>query len=278
MTKNIFDDRLDDKNSEEVFTTLKKISDSIDFRHPVSNLLYSHSIQRLLKNIVSFNQTLQRKDLIFNRARKHASPNTLFPNIKDLWYPPANVVGVGRANLPGEPIFYCATDPATTLYEVKPQLGDWITLVEIELVKDEINHGIFGVDTNDQKLYDELSEFNKGVSLFLRDIFTEKIIDQSSYYKTAWFVKGFIDNYDGLAYPSAATDFNGWNFVFTPAFIDSYSKFSKARVQEIVEMKSEEEFVVKCLFNCDSLDKHADFVWNRDESCNGHSIHYNLYH
>lgn len=48
--------------------------------------------------------------------------------IRFLKYPPQNkVTKYGRANLIGQSVFYCTTNPITALNEIKPKIGDLVT-------------------------------------------------------------------------------------------------------------------------------------------------------
>jgi hypothetical protein len=58
----------------------------------------------------------------------------LFENVKELWWPPAEVVQRGRCNDPGQPIFYFADSEETAIIEKQPVAGDVITVLTSELV------------------------------------------------------------------------------------------------------------------------------------------------
>ena len=77
----------------------------------------------------------------FYRARKHnylegelSKDGVLhkFINEKEFWNPPIKNAKIGRCNLDGESLFYCASDFETAILEVKPELGDFITISNFE--------------------------------------------------------------------------------------------------------------------------------------------------
>ena len=72
---------------------------------------------------------------IIYRARKHDVCGSIFENIEQLIYPKKEkVTKFGRLNGVGESLFYCASDKDTVLLEVRPKLGDEITILESRLI------------------------------------------------------------------------------------------------------------------------------------------------
>lgn len=49
--------------------------------------------------------------------------------------PPNGLGGAGRMNAQGQSVFYCATDPETTIAEVRPPVGSYITIVKFNVTK-----------------------------------------------------------------------------------------------------------------------------------------------
>jgi hypothetical protein len=73
------------------------------------------------------------KQPIIYRARRHTDKASLFYNVKDLIYP-KEVKTYGRLNDIGESIFYGASHHDTALLEMRPKLGDEITILESRLI------------------------------------------------------------------------------------------------------------------------------------------------
>ena len=58
----------------------------------------------------------------------------LFENVRQLWWPPADVVQRGRCNDAGQPVFYFSDSEETAIIEKQPKLGDVLTVLTSELV------------------------------------------------------------------------------------------------------------------------------------------------
>jgi RES domain len=76
----------------------------------------------------------------FYRARKHNNvkgdfvDETLFEfsNEKEFWNPPIEKAKMGRCNNENESLFYCSSDFITALLEIKPVIGDFITVTKFK--------------------------------------------------------------------------------------------------------------------------------------------------
>lgn len=255
-------------------------STNTDFKNPIFAYGYHQAIESNLKQGTSFNTVFKQKDKIFTRARLHNTRNTLFPNIQDLWYPPDNLVNVGRANFPNNSVFYCSNDPGTTIFELRPKKSQWLTSIDVNIQKEELDLLILGVDSKNTKSFNRLTEFEKGINMFFEHIFRLEISKgkEHEYFRTAFFVEALINNRDGIMYPSVGSNCKGWNVVFTKKFIDKFSRFNKAVVQEIISKESEYNMFVQCKYKATEINKFGDFVWERVANCEGHSITEEIYH
>ena len=65
--------------------------------------------------------------------------------VSDLMGPPAEFASLGRVNKKGESVFYCALDFNTAVWEMQPEVGEYITVSEWKIKKGQklINHFIF---------------------------------------------------------------------------------------------------------------------------------------
>lgn len=70
-----------------------------------------------------------------------------FDNAKDLWAPPyKKVKNQGRCNMPSQNRLYCSTNPTTTLFELSPETGVEMTVIEYKCVDEIRNLAIIGVN------------------------------------------------------------------------------------------------------------------------------------
>ncbi len=254
-------------------------SNKTDFKNPILSYGYYKAIKDNLNGFTAFNTVFKEKEKLFTRARIHNSKRTLFPNISDVWYPPDEYVNVGRANFPNNSVFYCSNDPGTTIFEVRPEKGDWLTSLEIEIKKDELDLLILGVNTETIPAFEKLSEVDKGINMFLEEKFREIIPKgkEHNYFKTAYFTEAFLKNKDGLMYPSVGSNCKGWNVIFTKEFIDKYGILTKAVVHEVIEKKSEYDITIKCNHIATHINQYGDFIWETVTDCNGHLITERIY-
>lgn len=70
---------------------------------------------------------------VWHRARICKSPEG-FSNIREVLYPPAEMTGAGRANVPRRPALYASWNFMTALEEVEVQAGDIVQQVVIRVV------------------------------------------------------------------------------------------------------------------------------------------------
>lgn len=252
----------------------------LDFRNAKHAARYNTILRTYFPKVTVFERKIAEPVTTVTRARKHTAPRTLFPNIDDAWYPPKKYALINRANDYGEPIFYCATKPGTTILEVKPsKVGEWITTIDIDLPVKVLDLLAVGAELTDDHL-NGLDEVGKGVHMFLRDKFTQKIPPDEShlYHLTIAFIDLFIGNKHGVIYPSVASNLKGYNIALKTEFIDNYKKFfGMATVHEITAIRSEYDLDVKCMYRAYELNEHGDFIWERVTDCDGHSIDESIY-
>jgi len=172
-----------------------------------------------------------------------------FSNVEELWYPPkGRITNYGRANSIGEQVFYCSTTEACTVAEVRPDIGDVVTILECELMTE--NPPIvqawgltaFAIEEkSDGKMAAKLLNFLDGsdnlqkfklINEYVDQEFT-KIVPQGAEYKYKISIvlfellmqKKFYDlddgigKSDGLAYQSIAWQ-SGVNLAIRPESID----------------------------------------------------------
>lgn len=266
--------------TEQICEFWSQFADKTDFRNPIQAYGFASKIKENLPILTVARLPVKKDKAIFTRARIHPTKRTLFPSLSDLSYPPKILTKVGRANLPGSPVFYCSDAPGTTIYEVKPKEGDWITSMEIGIDKDEVELLAFGCGERTSHLYtDAMSNLDKGVNKFLDQLFRKEIVrgEEHSYFPTAFFTDGYLNNENGIMYPSVGSNCKGWNMIFKPDFIDRYAYFIRATVLEVVDVSNRYEILVKCKYQAETTNEYGDFQWFRADCDKGHKIDDHIY-
>lgn len=64
-----------------------------------------------------------------------AAEKSLSSPEREFGRPPDGFGGPGRMNAQGQSVFYCATDPATTIAEVRPPVGSIVVVVKFDLLR-----------------------------------------------------------------------------------------------------------------------------------------------
>jgi len=68
----------------------------------------------------------------------------LFTQLRLIWYPqPEACKTRGRVNQAGESVFYCADSIDTAVLEMKPKLGEYLTILECVFVDGSVQSNIF---------------------------------------------------------------------------------------------------------------------------------------
>lgn len=265
--------------AKQVRDLLEMYSSGLDFKDVNDVNRYKNALLVYFNGIKVFQSKIAEVVTTLTRARKNDGPNTFFKNIKEMKYPPVDKAKINRANAPGEPILYCSDDPGTTIFEVRPQnVGDWITTIEIDFPVKVIDLLVLGIELDD-RLSNNLSEIEKGVHMFLREKFSNKVHPDDShlYHLTIAFVNLYMGGKHGVMYPSVASNLKGRNIALKTDFVDKYAKFGIATIHEVIAIKSEREIEVKCIYRCYELDDNEDFVWEAVTDCTGHSIDESIY-
>jgi hypothetical protein len=205
----------------------------------------------LLENYASRTIFLQSNVNIFRARRKpEREGQGLFTHKKELWYPEhQHVRRLGRLNRIGQPLFYCATSLETSIFEIRPEVGDIVTVLKCESIGGA-SPMLIAVDTYQQlaRLGVKIDE-DPGVDP-LRDL--RKSIGDNAYNKnrlieefiSAEFMRDVADGYeyeyklsiaiaewlfgfgtdskdiDGIAYPSMGSGLIDVNIALLPQAVD----------------------------------------------------------
>jgi hypothetical protein len=210
--------------------------------------LRSFEIDRLTTTLLSGHTTAQEilaGDLLVFRARPRREDES-FTNVLDLWAPPAAYVKkIGRFNAAGQSQLYCAGDPFTAMYELRPSIGSRMTMVVGKLrssrllkafplgMSEYVHKAAQGFDrgiaVNPQILADlkrrgQLDLWLE-VDRYLSRIATRNCAladEHRGYWRTnavSRLYNGYADTC-GLIYPSVARANNGFNLCLAAAVAD----------------------------------------------------------
>ena len=254
MIKNGIIESLEDKDLEQIKTQVSKIM--LDSKYTTTSFT-----------------TFKFKG--FYRARKH---NHLegelneegflhkFINETEFWNVPERCADIGRCNNKGESIFYCANDIVTAILEVKPKVGNFVTVSNFNNLFPENTFRIQPVairsllriiDLNKKLLknyiFDEKYLYFEDFLVFL---FCNK--DESNYNLSVAISHLFFTdsiNSDrktlqthGLIYPSILRNQSSYCFALKPWIAHCYFKISSIQTLEVLEIK-EDKLKVKLVRN-----------------------------
>lgn len=205
----------------------------------------------LLENYASRTIYLQSNVNIFRARRKpKGEGEELFRHIRELWYPkPSCLTRPGRLNNIGQPLFYCSTDPGTSIFEIRPEVGDLVAVLECEaiagaspvLIAVDIYEqlGRLGVKIDEEPGGDSLRDLRKSIGssawqknrlieVFISDEFKKVVAEGYEYeYKLSIAMAEFLFDFggdsfgvDGIAYPSVRSDLRNVNIALLPRAVD----------------------------------------------------------
>lgn len=239
-----------DKNEISKFLGLLK---SAKDETSIESYIYIKNILNTIEFAIPF--VIYPKGSKFVRCRVNDEDNPFFNNINDISYRTdvQNIKNFGRANEPGQSVFYCSDDDSLSLLETSklPKQTDdqpleyittglWVSTDEILVVSVLTNENIRG----SHKAIDDLSkdfeyivktqadESAKAVSQlmqFLSIEFSQASAGNSNHYKiTSAFTNYIFDsveNADGILYPSTVVTHKGFNFALKREVVNKKLKF-----------------------------------------------------
>lgn len=143
---------------KHIFETPEKIAEKLKYFKDFSNAgLEKLSDEELQKLESDFNKFLNINLTLFaeteptrlfritrNKFLYKENPYKL-QKVSDLMGPPTEFASLGRVNKKGESVFYCALDFNTAVWEMQPEVREYITVSEWKIKKGKklINHFIF---------------------------------------------------------------------------------------------------------------------------------------
>lgn len=204
----------------------------------------------------------------FYRARKHNNIKgnfkegklTEFINEKEFWNPPTENAKIGRCNDDGESMFYCANDIVTAILEVKPEVGDFITVSNFDnLFKDKFfkiqplgKKSLSTIPELKSKLFKDykFDERQNEIEEFLDKLFHQNVEDNEAYkYKLSIAIahlfltetinyKKEVFETHGLLYPSVIRNQKSYCFVLRPWLVHSFFQIKTIQTLEFIEKGS----------------------------------------
>lgn len=254
---------------------LKNLSEVLKFTDVLSTILGIETLRTYVMNVST-------EKLVLTRARKNKSINKPYPNISiaDLSSPePEEVKKHGRANTWKQSRYYCTDIPGTALLEVRP-MNELVTTVDIKINKPNLR--LLAVHPNSKYTLTGADNFtSKEVAFnqFMAEKFVEKIPNDSHhlYLPTAILTNLLINSFDGIVFPSVASNLNGENFALRNEIIKMHAEIVETRILETYDHSSEFDFKVKCLYRANRINEEGLFDW-KSVQCEGHSINQDIYH
>lgn len=213
--------------------------------------------------------------------------NKRINNINLLKYPPAKFANYGRANMKGQSILYATFNPITALNEIKPNVGDIITISTWDISDSKVLSvvPIFKITSKDNIFHNELSlnflnEYEK-----LRKTLSKDVAEQSDelisfmaecfakdveygnkydYFMSAYFANRIFTelNVEALVYPSVPDKLGFSNIAIRPQSFDN--KYSLSNVEEHLVIESPKEnghtYNLKLISSTKTFDKNK-ILW-----------------
>lgn len=260
---------------DEVFSSLNSISiDKADMSASFKTIQrhYFKIFQDLLSEFRQFK--LDRNTHVF-RVRKNQQ-DVLFTKPDELSHAPVDNTELGRVNLPRKPVFYCSDKLSTSILEVKPKIGDYLTLAESILSEDILlavigncnRYNVVGDQSTDLKLfYDKITP-----------IITRRVQDEKEYLFTAILADVVFSDlkFNGIIYPSCYSKTKSDNFAFRPSDLNQKLYFYSATLLQVVEWHNEFSITVKCIAKTNKLDSTKQFIWRKVHECKTHPIRFDM--
>jgi len=217
--------------------------------------------------------------------KKILGSNKRISNISHLKYPPSELVkSYGRCNQPGQSILYASFGILSILSEMKPELGDLITVSTWKTINnatltfcpifrnqppdDTINVTSFNYNKQFQKL---LKEHPKNVASkieflnqFVADVFSKRFRHNSNdinylvsaYFSDIMLYKYQNHNIEAIFYPSVQQKLAFENLAIKPDVFDA--KYKLVRVEESIMVKTPADgdrgYFAEGISRCESFD------------------------
>jgi hypothetical protein len=215
-----------------------------------------------------------------------------FDNVNDLWAPPyKKVKKQGRCNMPGQSILYCSTNPTTTLFELSPETGVEMTVIEYKCIDEMKNFALIGanevisVNDNYRGIFGNHFKGLNEQTLLIDDILSlffhgktqnpqtfpiynlTNAITQIFLHKqpaTSPFGHPLSTSNIGLIYPSVETRKPlGVNIVLDPFLAKKYLKPNTVYKYKIIKKHSTDFFDIQLTHKTNKIHLNGQLVWEK---------------
>ena len=235
--------------------------------------------------------TIYSKGTIFIRTRVHTESQILFKKVNELSYIEdiQKITKFGRANEPGQSIFYCSDIELVSLAETNQiareqkdkefeysTTGYWIStedIVAVSLLTNENLRGkhseidIMSTDFEDlvKAQNDENAQVVSELLQFLSKEFSTLYEGNSNNYKitTAFanYIYETVNNADGILYPSTMYPNEGFNFAFKPEVIEKKMQFVYAHRTKLEKCGDKKYELTEQIFSKVNKEKRDVIEW-----------------
>lgn len=156
-------------------------------------------------------------------------------NVREVGYPPAAVVAMGRANRAGEPMLYVTTSDDAVFYETRANIGDALAVVEYDVTAplSYMSVGYTQAAAGRLESTREVPEYGRGLTTdreafveeFLAEIFTPIVAsadDEWRYQASIAIAANFLNNdlADALMFPTISMRADADNLAIRTRFAD----------------------------------------------------------
>ena len=256
-------------NKNELDSLLESLSKAKD-EESIESYIYIKNILDSIEFPLLF--TIYLKGTKFVRSRAHKEDEDFFETVDQLSYRKdiRNIKKFGRANEPGQSIFYCANNAIVSFAETNSVVredegkdfeyittGIWISTEDIVVVnllnnentKDqhlEFDQSIKSFEDLIDSQNDENAFAVRDLLQFLSKEFSTSFKKNSNHYKITSAFTNYvllIENVDGILYPSTIYPTDGFNFALRTDVVDKKMKFYAAqriKIQRIGEKEYKE--------------------------------------
>lgn len=233
-------------------------------------------LEKLISNILSnvnygsifcTNQTFNG----LYRARQHnqlngQSDDYVFTNEKEYWNPPIEFINqLGRCNNIGESMFYSSNHFETSILEVRPEQGKFITIARFSPIKNGNLFPSFRIKPNCIQHLNKIKGFTSCITSFdlskrdakfievdnlLNSLFTEIVNDGENYkYKvsnaiTRCMLANTMDDagnqfsMNGMIFPSVVSNMNSINVLLKPIYAVNNFYIDTVQTLKVLEVTS----------------------------------------
>lgn len=239
------DDVLSTRSVKEIKQSLEKLS-KVDLSKETPESYFEKCVVVLRgvsmpKLILSMFQNDDNSEYGVFRARR-CEPDDPFTHVDDFWAPPSGKTQIGRCNLEGDPILYCANHFGTALIEAGATQGSFWVIGDFEFMPSkEITAVAFGFPKNGilkqaiihDEPFEPIEEGNRKKNNLINEFLHKSFRESSSqnewvYNKTAALSRYFYSFTGAFVYPSVASGLNGVNIAIKPEVAKSCVRLRKA--------------------------------------------------